>query len=249
MIDAAIIASAMSSVDCSSEQIAGVLAAIAETSRAVSGAERTRKWRENQKARAAISDAGAVTVTQVTSQNVTELPVLSRARVLNLVEIEDIKEVLTEPPKATTENDLFGSSSKANLRKSKIEADTKLVQFVAGKWNEMAERFPRMVRIEIVGDRSHREKTILARSREMVSEWGFASPETGWTTFFEKIVESQFLRGDAPPGPGRDHSFRPKIDKLLGPQFFTNILEGAYGPEVSCKPPNHGNGRYANAFR
>lgn len=248
MIDAAIIASAMSSVGCSADQIAGTLMVIATSSKAISGAERTRKWRENQKTRDATSDAGAVTVTTVTSQNVTETPVPSRARVLNLVEVEDIKEVLTEPPKTLIENDLFGSSPKTNLRKSKIEADTKLVQLVAGMWNEAADKFPRMVRVEIVGDRSHRERVILSRSKEMVSEWGFPTPEAGWAAFFQKVGESQFLRGDAAPGPGRDHAFRPMIDRLLGPKFFLNIMEGGYAPEIPFKPRS-GNGSIAAHWR
>jgi hypothetical protein len=240
----------LAALELTAEQLREVLAVVAEsieTTAETRGVNALRQARYRDRKRNEIVTP-SVTERNEPVTNVTPPRAPIRERVLNAVESSSIKELPTVARKSDQPIDLFGSPSVRDKRQAKVEEETRIVRFACETWNEMISEFPRMVRITVVPDRGTRERLILAAAKLFAGDLDFPTAEAGFRAFFAKIRASPFLRGDAAPGPGRDRAFKPTIDRLLAPKMLTPIMEDTYGPEVSPKPNNRGNGGYAHAY-
>lgn len=143
--------------------------------------------------------------------------------------------------------DLFGKKSPTDLRQAKVAADKRVIEFVGEAWNSLAQQFPRMARISVVPGGSPRESAILARTKDLRKDYDFQDPEAGWRDFFAKIRGSAFLRGEAPPGAGRERSFKPRLDAVIAPAMFLKIMENQFVDEVQIRKQRHNGSSFLSA--
>lgn len=235
----------MAAAGCTAEQVGMTLAILAATKSAQLRRERNKRYYQAR----VLKRLSETSEKRLTASEKRLKTSYSRAGagagVLCLEESSISKELPTVARKSVLNTDLFGSPDTTALKRSRREVERTTIDFVGELWNATAAMFPRMATIAVVPDGSTRERAILARTKTLEIDWGL-DMQAGWQAFFGKIRASPFLRGEAPPGPGRDRSFKPTLDAMLALTMFTKIMENHYAPEIQYKPP--GNGRYAAAY-
>lgn len=101
-----------------------------------------------------------------------------------------------------------------------------LVDHVIDRWNELVARHPNIPKIRVI-DESRRTK-IRKRADDVIRAGIDKTPVEVWDEIFERIAESRFLLGQAPPGKDRTGPLRITIDFVLRPAYFLKILEGGF---------------------
>jgi hypothetical protein len=106
-----------------------------------------------------------------------------------------------------------------NFPKLKTSTETtELLRCVGEGWNELAHSF----RLPTIGKLTDKRKSwVVARAKELVSDYEFENPIDGFSFLFEKIKSSKFLRGEA-------NGFRCSFDFAFNQTSFTKIMEGQY---------------------
>lgn len=96
--------------------------------------------------------------------------------------------------------------------------DLELLAEVGEGWNDLAAslRLPQIGKLT-----ESRKNLVLARAKELVSDYDFPTPREGFQIVFGKIRGSPFLRGDS-------GQWRADFDFVFKQSNFTKILEGKY---------------------
>lgn len=122
---------------------------------------------------------------------------------------------------------------------TKKEELSRLIDHVASRWNEEADKHPGMQKARLPLDDSRRN-AILMRSKR--TEEGQTVAEL-WSAFFDRIAQSPFLQGRIAPGPGRSNAFKLSMTWALKSTNFNEIMEGKYGKSDRDRPTTSPDGR------
>ena len=96
--------------------------------------------------------------------------------------------------------------------------DDQLLRTTAEAWNDLASSVGLATVAKLT---DARKVAITRRAKELVDDFDYANPETGFTDLFSKIRGSPFLRGS-------ESSWRCDFDWCFALSNFTKIMEGKY---------------------
>lgn len=96
---------------------------------------------------------------------------------------------------------------------------------IGEQWNQLAQAHGLATINAIEKDR---ERSCLARAKELTATYEFETAADGFSELFEKVRASPFLRGDAKPRNGAS-PFRASFDWVMAPGNFRKIMENTYG--------------------
>jgi hypothetical protein len=252
------VAAVMLSVGCSAEQIVGALSALGKTSNAVSGAERTRKYRARRAEKmAAEGEPAAASVTNetnatshnpvVTSQNEAEIhdsDPIPRARGLNPCFLEGKKEkeeevreesssLCSDSSFGATEEpaDLFPGTRKIPRVKTDMrERHAEAVRFGEG-WNAIAGPHG-LPQIDLMDPGSAREKQAIGTIK-----WLSDNYQADYGQLLAKVRDSPYLLGKV-------KEFMATFDWIIAPRNRQRIWDGNYVD----RQKNNGNGFAGGSF-
>ena len=148
----------------------------------------------------------------------------------------DSPRTLSEPKE---EPSLFTGSLALPAVPSEEETISQMVDSVAQRWNEEAEKHPGMQKARLPLDDSRRN-AIIQRSKR--TEEGQSVNEL-WAQFFDHIAASPFLQGRIAPGPGRSSAFKLSMTWALKSSNFNEIMEGKYGKSDRDRSTTAADGR------
>lgn len=107
--------------------------------------------------------------------------------------------------------------------------DEKLLDAIATRWNDAAERHPGVQKARLPLDDARKQAIRLRSKRTEDGE----TVQHLWDQFFQRIEESTFLQGREPPGKGRSGPFTLSLTWALKSTNFNEIMEGKYGGNSS----------------
>ena len=127
-----------------------------------------------------------------------------------------------QPHISSNEDINITSTSKASdgcaiVRQSK-RFDDQLLRTTAEAWNNLASSVGLATVAKLT---DARKVAITRRAKELVDDFDYANPETGFSDLFSKIRGSPFLRGS-------ESSWRCDFDWCFALSNFTKIMEGKY---------------------
>jgi hypothetical protein len=105
-------------------------------------------------------------------------------------------------------------------------AKPSLIEYVKEKWERFCDDFPRTHRVVAWSD--SRKKAIARRAAEIVqATQGGLDAYQVWDMIFDAMRNDRWWRGEAEPGKGYSNSYAARIDHVLRPRDFAQILERA----------------------
>lgn len=108
--------------------------------------------------------------------------------------------------------------------------------FVEREWKELTEKHPGIAAVRKIDEGLRHSLELRGKQHALEGE----TPIDVWRMALACVAASPFLRGEAPPGPGRERPFRLTLGWMATASHFREILGGKYSDNRNPNaPPTH----------